>query len=129
MSEKSAPRRVQRRILQIAYYDNLLRTRTAMLQRSGYAVSSVLGNDAAKAVAPKLVPGVGLVMVGFSGPYADRAAITRWLKQQYPEVPVVVLQAHSSERFPEADICTLSDDPEVWLRAIADCLEDHHGRV
>lgn len=129
MSGRSAPQPGPRRILQIAYYENLSRTRAAMLQRSGYTVASVLGNDEAKAAAPKLLPGMDLVMIGFSGPYAQRAAIARWLKQEYPRVPVVVLQASRSERFPDVDCCTPSDDPEVWLGAIATCLEHHPGRA
>ena len=118
-----------RRILHIAYYENLLRTRAVMLQRSGYVVSSVLGNDEAKATAARLLPGFDLVVIGFSGAYSDRNAMLRWLKQQYPDVPVVVLQAHSSERFPDADCTTLSEDPEHWLRVVAECLERHPGRT
>lgn len=129
MSGTTAPPPAPRRILQIAYYDNLLRTRTVMLQRSGYAVSSVLGNDQAMAAAAQLLPGMDLVMIGFSGSYSDRSSMAKWLKQQYPGTPVVVLQAHSSERFPEADYTTLSEDPEVWLAAIADCFEHHPGRA
>ncbi len=128
MSGTTPPQSASRRILQIAYYENLLHTRAAMLQRSGYLVCSVLGNDEAKAAAAKLVPGMDLVMIGFSGSYSDRSAMTRWLKQQHPSVPVVVLQAYSSERFPDADYTTLSEDPEVWLRAIAVCLEHHSDR-
>ncbi len=129
MSAKTVPQPAPRRILQIAYYESLLRTRAEMLQRSGYHVASVLGNHQAKSAAPQLVPGTDLVMVGFSGSHADRTAITRWLKQQYPRVKVVVLQAHSSERFPDADCATLSEDPEIWMGAIADCLANHPGRA
>ncbi len=129
MSERPVPQPAQRRILQIAYYENLLHTRAVMLQRSGYAVSSVLGNEQAKSAVAQLLPGVDLVMIGFSGPYSDRSAMAKWIKQQHPGVPVVVLQARGSERFPEADYTTLSEDPEVWLSAIADCFEHHSGRA
>jgi hypothetical protein len=124
MSGSSVLRPAPPRILQIGYYGNLLRTRAAMLQRSGYDVVSVLGNDQTKAKAGKLLPGVDLVMVGFSGSYTDRAAITRWFKQEYPAVPVIVLQVSSSERFPEADRVSLSETPDVWLDAIAAFLRD-----
>ena len=112
-----------RRILQIAYYDNLLRTRAVMLQQSGYVVASVLGNEEAKAAVARHISQTDLVMVGFSGPFAERSAITRWLKKEFPTMPVVVLQASSSERFPEADCVTLSEDPEVWIDAVASCLQ------
>ncbi len=127
VSGTASTRPAQHRILQIAYYDSLLRTRATMLQRAGYAVVSVLGNDQAKAGVDQLLPAVDLVMVGFSATYAERIAIVRWLKEQYPQVPVVVLQANSSERFPDANYVTLSEDPEVWLGAIAACLEHNPG--
>ena len=46
-----------------------------------------------------------------------------WLKQHYPDTPVVVLRFHSTESFPEADGGTVSDDPEVWLAAVASTLK------
>ncbi len=127
MSGTTAPLPAPRRILHISYYENLLRTRTQMLQRVGYEVASVLGNDEARAAALRLLPGFDLVVIGFSGSFTDRRAILHWLKQQYPQVPVIVLQAHSSERFPDADYTTLSEDPEVWLEAVAACLDHHSG--
>lgn len=128
-SEQTAPRPGPRRILQVAYYDNLLRTRAAMLQRAGYTVFSLLRNDEVKASARDLISSVDLVMmVGFSGTYAERAAITRWLKQEFPQVPVIALQSNSSERFPDADCSTLSEDPEEWLNAVARSLERFSSR-
>jgi len=47
----------------------------------------------------------------------------RWFKQFYPNIPVVALQFHSAESFPEADGGTVSDDPEVWLAAVASTLK------
>ncbi len=38
-------------------------------------------------------------------------------------IPVVALQFHSAESFPEADGGTVSDDPEVWLAAVANTLK------
>jgi len=109
------------RILQVAYYEGLLRTRATMLQRAGYTVVSVLGSEA-RIIVPRVISASDLVLIGFSGPYADRASLVRWLKQEYPRLPLVALQARLSERFPEADCVTLSEDPEVWLGAVAGCL-------
>ena len=44
-------------------------------------------------------------------------------KQHYPKTPVVVLRFHSSESFPEADGGNVSDDPDVWLVAVASTLK------
>lgn len=31
--------------------------------------------------------------------------------------------AHEYEKFPDADSSTLSEDPEKWLAAVADCIK------
>jgi len=46
-----------------------------------------------------------------------------WFKQQYPNIPVVALRFHSAESFPEADGGTVSDDPDLWLVAVASTLK------
>ncbi len=113
---------VRQHIFHISYYDSLLRTRQALLERDGYSVSSVLGNEQAKSIAPELLPQMDAVLLGFSGDYGQRATILRWLKEHYPAVPVVALQANGAERFPEADYAALAEDPEVWLATVARCL-------
>ncbi len=113
---------MRQHIFHISYYDSLLRTRKALLERDGYDVSSVLGNEQAKNIAPELLPQMDAVLLGFSGDYSQRAAILHWLKEHYPAVPVVALQANRAERFPEADYATPADDPEVWLATVARCL-------
>ncbi len=114
-----------RRILHISYYDNLLKTRAALMERSGYAVTSVLGNEQAMA-ADGALSAADLVVIGFSGPYVQRSAIVHWLKQHHPEVPIVIMQARSSELFPEADYVTTPEHPKVWMDTIARCLEQHN---
>ena len=47
-----------------------------------------------------------------------------WFKQLYPNIPVVALQFHSAESFPEADGGNVSDDPDVWLVAVASILKN-----
>ncbi len=113
---------VRQHIFHISYYDSLLRTRQALLERDGYSVSSVLGNEQAKSIAPELLPQMDAVVLGFSGDYTQRATILHWLKEHYPSVPIVALQANGAERFPEADYATLAEDPEVWLATVARCL-------
>lgn len=118
---------VQRRIFQVAYYESLLTTRAALLEQSGYAVSSALGNERATAAGERLLANTDAVLVGFSGPYRERMAVLRWLKEQRPDVPVLVLQAHASEAFAEADGVALHDNPKIWLAALAGCIEHRRG--
>jgi hypothetical protein len=47
-----------------------------------------------------------------------------WFKTQYPEIPVVSLQASRWEKFPEANVSTFfSEDPATWLEKIASILK------
>ena len=75
---------VQHRISQIAYYESLLRTRAVLLEQTGYAVGSALGNERATAAAERLLATTDAVLIGFSGPYRERMAMLRWLKRETP---------------------------------------------
>ncbi len=109
-------------ILQVAYYRGPLVTRARMLESRGHHVTSVLGNDEAFGLDAAVIAAADLIVIGFSAPYPIRAAMIHWFKQHYPKTPVVVLQFHSAESFPEAD-GTVSDDPDVWLVAVASTLK------
>lgn len=104
------------RVLQIGYYPMLLQTRHMMLEQDGYEVVSALGNDRAKQMATSR--SFDAVVIGFSAPLAERQELLYWLKKNVQRTPVVMLQANSSERFPEADVMTLSEDPKIWLAAV-----------
>jgi DNA-binding NtrC family response regulator len=112
-------------ILQVAYYGSLLTTRQAMLEHSGYQVTSVLGNEKALRLTADQMSSFDLIVVGFSAKQGERASAVRVFKQRNPGIPVVVLQANSSERFPEADAVTVSEDPAIWLAAVGGCLRAH----
>ncbi len=112
----------KKRILHVAYFESLLQLRTSMLEKSGYVVRSVQGNIKAMDVPTEDMADIDLVVIGFSGTYGARAAMLGWFKQNYPAIPVVVLQANTSERFDGADAVTLSEDPRVWLGAVSRCL-------
>jgi DNA-binding NtrC family response regulator len=105
------------RVLQVAYYPSLLEARRLMLEHDGYAVVSALGNDQAMALAG--LDQFDVFVVGSSSDKPVRQKMVRWLKQNVPGTPVVVLLAHIGERFPEADRETLSEDPLVWLAVVA----------
>ena len=63
------------------------------------------------------------IVIGFSAPHPVRAAMIHWFKKHYTNIPVVALRSHGTESFPEADGGTVSDDPEVWLAAVASTLK------
>ena len=112
-------------ILQVAYYRGPLVTRARMLESRGYHVTPVLGNDEALGLDAAVIAAFDSIVIGFSAPHPVRAAMIHWFKQHYPNIPVVALQFHSAESFPEADGGTVSDDPEVWLAVTPtrnDCL-------
>ena len=104
-------------ILHISYYPGLLQSRQIMLEKEGHQVVSALGNEQGMALA-----GSGqfdVVVIGFSSGTSTRDAMVGWLKQHVPQTPVVVLLANSSEHFPNADREALSEDPQLWLNAVA----------
>src|SRR6267143_45726 len=110
-------------ILQVAYYRGPLVTRARMLESRGHHVTSVLGNDEAFGLDAAVIAAADLIVIGFSAPYPVRAAMIHWFKQLYPNIPVVALRFHSAESFPEADGGNVSDDPDVWLVAVASTLK------
>jgi DNA-binding response OmpR family regulator len=107
-------------ILQIAYYPALLEARELILEKEGYDVVSVLGNDQGIALARTKT--FDLIVLGFSAPHPVRSAMLRWLKQHLSQTPVVALLAHEAERLPEADYETLSEDPRIWLATVESCI-------
>ena len=111
------------KILQVAYYRGPLVTRARMLDSRGHHVTSVLGNDEAFGLDAAVIAAADSIVIGFSAPHPVRAAMIHWFKQFYPNIPVVALQFDSGESFPEADGGTVSDDPEVWLAAVASTLK------
>src|SRR5712691_13172786 len=88
-----------------------------MLESRGHHVTSVLGNDEAFRLDAAVIAAADSIVIGFSAPHPVRAAMIHWFKELYSNIPVVALQFHSAESFPEADGGTVSDDPEAWLAA------------
>ena len=64
-----------------------------------------------------------VIVIGFSAPYPVHAAMIHWFKQHHHNIPVVALRFDSAESFPEADVGNVSDDPNVWLVAVASTLK------
>jgi hypothetical protein len=74
-----------------------------MLESRGHHVTSVLGNDEAFRLDAAVIAAADSIVIGFSAPYPIRAAMIHWFKELHPNIPVVALQFHSAESFPEAD--------------------------
>src|SRR5947199_10661747 len=109
-------------ILQVAYYPTLQKTRALILKSAGYEVTSVLGNDQATGVNGALIAAVDVIVIGFCAPHAVRSAIVLWFKAHYPKIPIVALLASMWETFPEAEVSTFSEDPNIWLAGVASIL-------
>jgi DNA-binding NtrC family response regulator len=110
-------------ILHVAYYPTLQATQALMLKSAGYEVTSVLGNDNARALDPRVIAAADLVVVGFCAPHSVRAELVLWFKTQYPKLPVVALQSTRWEEFGEADASAFSESPTIWLEKIASILK------
>jgi DNA-binding NtrC family response regulator len=95
-------------ILHIDYDSVLMQVREAVLERHGYHVVSVMGNDAAKRIASD---GANLVIVGNGGRLEERAEMVRWLASNWPHVPVLAMSVSEIERFPEAAVVFIGDTP------------------
>lgn len=110
------------RILQVAYDQGLLETRALMLKAKGYEVTSVRGNQQAMLLTSDSLAKFDAALIGFSSTFMVRSAMLAWFKSKLPQLPVIVLQFHTFEKFPQADCCSLSEDPSIWLDAVANCI-------
>lgn len=113
--EDGCARERMNRVFQIAYDETLLFTRSEMLRQAGYDVTSVLGNSAAKRA---LITGekYSLFIVGRDAPIQTREEMIRWLKEKFPTVQVLALNA-SHEILPVADYNVINE-PGEWLVAV-----------
>lgn len=107
-------------MLSVAFNSALMKTREALLRSRGYTVTSVLGAEPAKAAAGQ---GFDVFAVGHAAPWTERRDLVRWLKQNFPGVPVVcLLRNRFEEPIPEADCSTDVEDPKGWLAAVEKCM-------
>jgi DNA-binding NtrC family response regulator len=111
-----------KRILQVAFDVNVLKTREIILTRDGHHVSSVAGKEALELRLEDL-KGYDLVLIGRDAPLHERRKIARYLKQVYPDCKIVALHAQlQSARVEHADLNAPGDDPNDWLQAIRSLL-------
>lgn len=77
-------------LFQIAYDETLAEIRSDLLRKRAYEVTTVLGNEAAKAVLA-LPQRWDLFIVGAEAPGKSQTEMVAWLSAKYPNVPILVL--------------------------------------
>jgi DNA-binding NarL/FixJ family response regulator len=104
-------------VLSIGYDRVLVNLRGLVPQQAGYEVISAIGNEHAMILARALK--FDLAIVGHSAPVPERQAMVEWLKQEFPEVPVIALCMTPGEKIESADAVSGVESPTEWLEAIA----------
>ena len=120
-ASKVMSERASKRIFQIAYTDQLSLTRAELLRSLGYAVLSVLGNEAAKVLLTTLdghSHGIALFMVGHAASAQTRKEMVDWLRANYPKSKILALNP-SNQQVPDADYNVLQNGPELWIPFVA----------
>jgi hypothetical protein len=118
---KVTSERASKRILQIAYTEQLRTARAELLRSLGYPVISVIGNDAAKVLLTALQPeslGIAIFVLGHAAPLQSRREMVDWLKANYPEAKIIALNP-PDQQLPNADYNALQNGPENWIPFVA----------
>jgi hypothetical protein len=103
-----------KRLFQIGYDELQLSARGRMLRRLGYAVVSVFGNEAAKAVLRER-PQVDLFVIGHAAPEPMRLEMAHWLHTIYPRVGILALNPPDFVRLDDSEFNAPYNAPETWL--------------
>jgi hypothetical protein len=106
-----------KRIFQIAYAEELSLARARLLRTLGYAVLSVVGNEAAKFLLTTLPfdnLGISLFVVGHSAPLQTRKEMVDWLRVNYPGARILALNP-PNEHVPDADYNVEENRKETWV--------------
>lgn len=108
---------IGKRVFQIAYTEKLCKERAEVLRRRGYGVLSVIGNKAAVTLLSTIQlrsADITLFVVGHAAPEAARKEMVAWLRQNYPNVKILVLNP-PHQRIAAADYNVLQNGHELWL--------------
>ena len=108
-------------ILHVGYDPALTELRQQVLERSGYHVISLLGNDAARATAQSITPDA--IVIGSGGDYHERLEIALWVREKMRAVPLLVMCASPDEEFPPGISPFLGDTVRDWLVAVDSMVE------
>jgi hypothetical protein len=101
-------------IFQIAYDEQLMATRAALLKANGFTVISALGNEAAQA-ALKTRRDYALFMIGHAASPQVRKEMADWLKEKYPDVEILALNPPYQKQLEPADYNVVLNGPDEWL--------------
>ncbi|HZR29646.1 MAG TPA: hypothetical protein VFA71_12785 [Terriglobales bacterium] len=109
------------RVLSIAYDPTLSKIRELILERAGYQVHSVIGNEAGILAAQK--HNFDLFILGNTAEYAVRQEMANFLKSYSQQTPLIALKRFEYEAPIEgADCASATMDPSLWLKTVSDCL-------
>lgn len=117
-SISAEPQADGKRVFQIAYDEMLLVSRAELLKNRGYEVSSALGNDGAKRILDKRAR-YRIFIVGHAAPKETREDMVRWLKANFPNTKILVVNPPSSAMLAGADYNVVLNGPEEWLSIVA----------
>ena len=106
------------RVFQIAYDEMLMVSRAELLKNRGYEVSSALGNDGAKRILDTRER-YRIFIVGHAAPKETREDMVRWLKTNFPNTKILVVNPPSSAILAGADYNVVLNGPEEWLSIVA----------
>src|SRR6185312_524433 len=94
-----------------------MRVREMVLVQSGYSVASASGSAEARRLLALEAP-YDAFLIGWSMPFNQRKDTVLWLKQHWPNVPVVAIHNAFQSPTPGADRCATHDTPEEWIGAV-----------
>jgi hypothetical protein len=105
-------------VFQIAYDEQFLAQRAEVLNRKGYKMISLLGNERARAVLSARQD-CDLFIVGKGVPESVRKEMVIWLKREYPKTKILAINPRHSGGLDGADYNVEQNDPETWLPFLA----------
>lgn len=107
-----------KRLFQVGYDPHLLELRSELLRRWGYSVTSVIGNDAAKAVLRDR-PSYDLFVIGHTAPEDVRLSMVHWLHKHYPNINILALNPPETQQLGDLEYNALYSAPDIWLPLVA----------
>ena len=111
------------RILFVCFDPASLIPRERLLLAQGYEVCTVLGLDGL--MAAKHIQDFDFILIGDEGPLVERQKSVRWLKEESPLVPIIML-CRVLEHVAGVDYRVSTADPNTWFDAVVDRIR--HGR-
>lgn len=108
----------------IAYSYELMVKRAAILRASGYGVTSVVGNEAAKVVLAASSREYDLFIISPAAPEQVRLHMAHWLSREYPRIRILALNPGDNEKLDTLKYNANDNLPDVWLPMVATAASD-----